>query len=521
MRGFGNLAKRSALALTGAALLLAMASAHAQGAYPGSNGKIAFSRDGQIWTMNPDGTNQTQITTVSPSYDPQWSPNGTRIAYSRGFGSNAETRIMNADGSNDVPGPGSHSLTWSPNGKRLAFIQHVFDENCQCSLHKLVDANPDGTQPQLRYLVADDDSPGLSDASWSPRGNFISLSLIEGDLNLWKVAVLGNSPSPVAADAFPDEFRAAWSPAGDRIAYLDGAFNDWSVTTINPDGTGRSVIAPHAYGVEWSPDGSKLVVSSRDASCGGCIELQVMNPDGSGSTTITNTAAEEADPDWQPVLSSPPPGYARPRGATPMRVSLVPAFEQCSSPNRTHGPPLAFGSCNPPVPSSTDRTIGSPDFNGVAANMVGSVRLETIVGNPSTAADEADVALNFSLTDIRCRPGLGNPPCGNFNSAAGRDWVGTVSGRIGARLTDRYALPAPGGVGPGTMTDQQITFDATCANTADTQIGGTCSLSTTLDALIPGMVIEGDRAVLELGQVEIRDQSTSGPVLLRQGVFIP
>ena len=36
-------------------------------------------------------------------------------------------------------------------------------------------------------------------------------------------------------------------------------------------------------------------------------------------------------------------GYPRPKGATPTRVPLVPAFNACAAPNRTHGPPLAFG----------------------------------------------------------------------------------------------------------------------------------------------------------------------------------
>ena len=41
------------------------------------------------------------------------------------------------------------------------------------------------------------------------------------------------------------------------------------------------------------------------------------------------------------------PGHARPKGATPLRVALVPAYSACASPNRTHGPPLAFPSVQP------------------------------------------------------------------------------------------------------------------------------------------------------------------------------
>src|SRR5688500_15586841 len=72
--------------------------------------------------------------------------------------------------------------------------------------------------------------------------------------------------------------------------------------------------------------------------------------------------------------------HPRPKGATALRVTLVPAYNACTAPNRTHGPPLAFPSCNPPVQSSTALTVGSPDANGAAANGEGNVKLLVIVG---------------------------------------------------------------------------------------------------------------------------------------------
>src|SRR5262245_4192760 len=56
-------------------------------------------------------------------------------------------------------------------------------------------------------------------------------------------------------------------------------------------------------------------------------------------------------------------GFARPRGATPLRAALVPAYNACTASNRTHGPALAFPSCNPPVRSSSVLTVGTPDAN--------------------------------------------------------------------------------------------------------------------------------------------------------------
>ena len=43
--------------------------------------------------------------------------------------------------------------------------------------------------------------------------------------------------------------------------------------------------------------------------------------------------------------------HVRPQGATPMRVSLVPAYVPCAAPDRVHGPPLDSPSCASPDPA--------------------------------------------------------------------------------------------------------------------------------------------------------------------------
>ena len=134
-----------------------------------------------------------------------------------------------------------------------------------------------------------------------------------------------------------------------------------------------------------------------------------------------------------------------------MRVSLVPAYNQCTSPNRTHGPPdfpggsNPDGSCNPPAQTSGQLTVGTPDANGAAANSVGSVRMSVINGNPATTADEADVRYKVSITDVRCKP---TQPAGC--NAPRADYTGQLQVETGLRITDRYNGPSEVGTGQDT-----------------------------------------------------------------------
>ena len=205
--------------------------------------------------------------------------------------------------------------------------------------------------------------------------------------------------------------------------------------------------------------------------------------------------------------------YPRPQGATPFRASLVPAYNQCTTPNRTHGTPLAFGSCNPPAQSSGSLTIGSPDANGVAANSVGFARYAVLAGNAGTPADEADVALTVSITDVRNKVGLA-------------DYTGEVEVTSAVRITDR--INGTSKAQPATVQDSPFSVTVPCVATGSTTIGGTCSVSTSFDAVMPGAVLETRRSIWQLGQITVNDggpdgdvQTTPNTIFAKQGVFVP
>ena len=209
------------------------------------------------------------------------------------------------------------------------------------------------------------------------------------------------------------------------------------------------------------------------------------------------------------------PGYARPRGASPMRASLVPAYLACAAPNGTHGPPLGFGSCSPPQQESGELTVGTPDAAaGGAANSVGFVRVNTLVGSPSTPADEADFRIVTSVTDVRRR-------------ADHEDYTGEVQVALTVRRTDR----AGSGTGDEAQTTQDFPFRVTvpCAVTGATTIGATCALTTSADAVTPGAVPEGKRSIWALDRVRVNDGGPDGDadtlgdntLFATQGIFIP
>jgi hypothetical protein len=206
-------------------------------------------------------------------------------------------------------------------------------------------------------------------------------------------------------------------------------------------------------------------------------------------------------------------GYPRPKAAGPVRVPLVPAYLECTAPNRTHGPGLEFPSCNPPLRASGRLTVGSPDANGVAANSTGFVKLTPVVGNTSTPEDEADVRVAASLTDVRVAAGL-------------TDYTGELRLLPVLRLTDKLSGVTP--VDTGTTLDVPFPVTVPCTATGNTAIGSACSISTTADAVLPGTVRELKRTLWQLAALRVEDGGADGlaatadnSVFATQGVFIP
>jgi FtsP/CotA-like multicopper oxidase with cupredoxin domain len=210
-----------------------------------------------------------------------------------------------------------------------------------------------------------------------------------------------------------------------------------------------------------------------------------------------------------PAPAPPPTPYPRPGGGTPMRLPLVPAYKPCTTAtqNSNHVAPFDQDSCGPPVQVSSNLTVGS---TGAAS---GFARLDTVVGNPGTPEDEADVGVVVRQTDVRNKSDLS-------------DYSGELSARLRLRITDR--MNGNSQTESATVSDLPLDIVAPCTANGDPNTGSTCQANTTLDALLPSTVREGARAIWEVDGVEVYDGGTDGEadtdgneLFVEQGVFTP
>jgi hypothetical protein len=210
-----------------------------------------------------------------------------------------------------------------------------------------------------------------------------------------------------------------------------------------------------------------------------------------------------------------------------MLAALVPAYTQCTAPNRNHGPPLAFGSCNPPAAVSGQASMGTPDAFGGPANFTGRVRYAVIQGAPGPP-DDSNVNMTASLADVRCHPA--GSRCGSANAGGPADYSGELRTVVAIRMTDKWNATVAGG-GTDSATGEEVSLAASfpCGQTASTSTGSACSLATSANALVPGLVKDGKRAIWQMSRLEVFDggpdgdaDTTAGNTLFAvQGVFIP
>jgi hypothetical protein len=354
----------------------------------------------------------------------------------------------------------------------------------------------------------------IIDPSWCPthcpeRGGAIALSaeLVGGDSSTYYGPLSPNNPPPSDITGA----TLCRSEANHGTSFGAGNGSNGHLDTTGHCGINAGV--PAGAQAEAYPAGGVYPSDGIPINAGQVIRLhsEYQNDSGAAKTDVMGI--------MQAWFVTPSSGYPRPAGASPTRVSLVPAFNACTSPNRAHGAPdlpggsNPDGSCSPPVHGSTQLTIGTPEVNGAAPNMNGSVKALALPGDTGTQADEADARFVVSVKDVR-RNTTGLP-----------DYTGQLQLETSIRVTDRDSGPTL----TGTLQDTPFRVTVPCATTANTNIGSNCSVSTTADAVVgAGAIKEGRRSIWQLGQVRINDGGTDGVASTSpnapfavQGVMVP
>jgi len=520
VRYLEGVARVSRYAALGVGLLIALALPSAgASAYPGSNGRIAYESnqggaDSEIMNGAIDGSGSVQLTnnTVDDK-DPAWSPDGKKIAFARlnaGTG-RFEIWTMNADGSSQtaVVTNATRNLTyptWKPGGAKIAFVQEFSSTD-----HDLYQADSTGLNSNVASIVLS--AADERDPAWSPvNANKIMYArkTSGASFELRTITLSPFADTLVLSDAGHDLMQPAWSPDGAQVSFTWAGAADRDIQRVNADGSGSRLVLAASVADElnsaWAPEGNMFAYDFNNE-----IGLGDMPPPDSVQHVMeTRAATIDRNPDWQPVTTA----QVRPKGATPMHLPLTIAMKACDSANfsANHDPPISLGTCTP-RPESRNLTVGDPLVNGKAANFTGYMDMKSIAG---------DAQMDISLEDVRCAAYLSlnhksrHGTCAESKPFA--DYTFELGFQVSLRITDRSSAGAA-----GTLQDGVLTLPAdyplpdqpgpiTCSATASTTVGSTCSMSTTLNAIVPGLIVAGKRASLEFLGARVL-QSGNEPLL--------
>jgi Tol biopolymer transport system component len=291
-------------------------------------GKIVFVKLGDIWVMDADGTNQTNLTNTPDTNEgqPAWAPDGTKIAFTGpgelnedGSGGLDDIYVMDADPSTndatsltDTPDFLEYRASWAPSGAQLTFVREIPGEiiSEQPDIF-VIDANGENAN-NLTQTDASEDDP-----AWSPDGTKIAFSGVRNSgSEIVTMDPDGQNETILSGDSFEAADRAPdWSPDGTKVVFqkqCQGVCSDaWEIWGVNRDGSGDTNLTPNDLseedrrvtqhtGPSWSPDGSEITFTrTRPSVEGGQSDIYAMPapatlppPTGESASTTTMEQGE-------------------------------------------------------------------------------------------------------------------------------------------------------------------------------------------------------------------------------------
>jgi TolB protein len=239
---------------------------------------------GEIYLMNPDGTNPRRLTeNTDGDAFAALSPDGKKIVFdsnrNRAEGEPLNIGslfLMSTDGTEQTLLTRGSSATWSPDSKNIAF--HASASGTGSPIR----TDPGSATTDSDIFVANVDD--LLVGAEQPRN-------------------ITNSPN---IDDDPD-----WSPDGQKIAFtshdvLDDPrlSNAAEIYVLDADGTGTPERLTYnneeERGPAWSPDGTRIVFSCRIGGGTADFEICVMNAEGTDVVQLTNNSVPDLTATWSP-----------------------------------------------------------------------------------------------------------------------------------------------------------------------------------------------------------------------------
>jgi Tol biopolymer transport system component len=310
------------------AVMVAAAAALPAGAtVSATNGKIAFGF-GDVFTINPDGTQVHQLGVPRSTGCTSWSPDSSKILCNVFSENGPQPATANPDGSDftylntNLP-LDLFCLFWSPDGTRLLCHSEGIANPADAGLYT-VRSSDAGDLVRVTATPAGGFDNGYG---YSPDGSRILYAqFANGHGTLFSVKPDGSDPvelSPPALSVidlgFFDRVGADWSPDSSHVAFA--AFDESSrsfatgLFVVNADGTGLHQITPSGLGAlsaQWSPNSDLIAFTSCNACVNRCVRTSsprncgipqawVVHPDGTGLRQVTPPV--DGAIFWTPVWS--------------------------------------------------------------------------------------------------------------------------------------------------------------------------------------------------------------------------